>query len=59
MDPFKEGRQAARNGMRESDNPYDRMPVSDRQAEDSSRWLEGFDSHEPKQKTHKGKREWN
>ena len=44
---FKQGRQAAKEGRRGEDNPYDRLPATNDNTNTAALWDEGYYSHEP------------
>jgi len=52
MNPYKEGKDAAMHGSKETDNPHKEGTV---EHED---WLNGFYFEEVMEKTHKGRHEW-
>lgn len=58
MNAFKEGRDAAKDGRNEDDNPYEVENMSDAATRNADLWIEGFYSHKQTEPIRREKIEW-
>ena len=55
---FKQGRQAAKEGRKGEDNPYDRLPATNDNTNNAALWDEGYYSHDPVLPLRREKKQW-